>query len=364
MMLARRPGRPARPSGPVQLGLPLEYPAEYPAEPPVPAGGPGGDDPWAALPFRYDRGVLLHEAELWLDPHARRPIAYVSHGHSDHCLPHGHALATPATAAFYRLRTRRTAVTEVPFHRPHRIKGWTIELFPAGHILGASQVMVVGPDGCRLVYTGDFKLRPAPCQEPAEVRRCDVLVMECTFGHPHYRFPPLEEVVHQLRDFVERCFARGVTPVVCGYILGKGQEALCLLTRAGYRVAVHESIHRVAKVYEAQGVDLGEYELLSLASVPALQGKVVLCPPHLRKTVTAPLGPCRTVMLSGWAVDPRARYRYGVDEMIGLSDHADFGELMEYVEGAGARRVYTVHGDGAFAAYLRQRGVEAYHLLT
>ena len=25
------------------------------------------------------------------------PVAYVSHGHSDHCLPHGHALATPAT---------------------------------------------------------------------------------------------------------------------------------------------------------------------------------------------------------------------------------------------------------------------------
>src|SRR5262249_25301714 len=155
-----------------------------------------------------------------------------------------------------------------------------------------------------------------------EVRECDVLVMECTFGHPHYRFPALADVEGQLCAFVERCFARGLTPVVCGYILGKGQEALCLLTRAGYRVAVHESIYRVAGVYEAQGVDRGPYEPLSLASVPALRGAVVLCPPHLKRAVTAPLGPCRTVMLSGWAVDPRAKYRYGVDEMIGLSDHA------------------------------------------
>ncbi|MGH2356215.1 MAG: MBL fold metallo-hydrolase RNA specificity domain-containing protein [Chloroflexota bacterium] len=314
------------------------------------------------LPFRYDKGVQLHGAELWLDPHSRRPLAYVSHGHSDHCRPHGHALATPATAAFYRQRTRRTAVTEVPFHQPHQIKDWSIELFPAGHVLGASQVMVTSPDGRRLVYTGDFKLRPAPCLDAAEVRECDVLVMECTFGHPRYRFPSLAAVEQQLQDFVSRCFERDLTPVVCGYVLGKGQEALCLLTRAGYRVAVHESIYRIAKLYEAQGVDLGQYELLSLASVPALKGQVVLCPPHLKKAVTAPLGPCRTAMLSGWAIDPRARYRYGVDEMIGLSDHADFEELLEYVERARPRVVYTLHGDAAFAAHLRQRGVEAYHL--
>jgi Cft2 family RNA processing exonuclease len=107
---------------------------------------------------------------------------------------------------------------------------------------------------------------------------------------------------------------------------------------------------------------LGQYELLSLASVERLKGKVVLCPPHLKKTVTPPLGRCRTAMLSGWAIDPRARYRYGVDEMIGLSDHADFGELMEYVARARPKVVYTVHGDNTFSGYLRREGIEAYHL--
>src|SRR5207249_11320717 len=84
------------------------------------------------LPFRYERGVHLLEAGLWLDPHSRRPVAYVSHGHSDHCLPHGHALATPATAEFYRLRTKRLGVTELPFYQVHTVKDGTIELFPAG----------------------------------------------------------------------------------------------------------------------------------------------------------------------------------------------------------------------------------------
>jgi Cft2 family RNA processing exonuclease len=305
-----------------------------------------------SLPFHYEKGLHLSDADLWLDPHGRRQVAYVSHGHSDHCLPHKHAVATPATAEFYRLRTKREVVTELPFHQRHRIGDREIELFPAGHILGASQVLVTGTDGRRLVYTGDFKLRPAPCLDEAEVRECDVLVMECTFGHSRYRFPSMREIDQQLRRFVDRCFEQDVIPVVMGYVLGKSQEALCLLARAGYQVAVHESIARVAEVYERQGVSFGSYETLNLASVEALRGKVVLCPPHLRKTVTAPLTRYRTVMLSGWAVDPSARYRYGVSEMIALSDHADFIELCEYVERAKPKVVYTVHGDSGFSKHL------------
>lgn len=318
--------------------------------------------PLDLLPFHYERGVRLREMDLWLDPHNRRPVAYVSHGHSDHCLPHGHAVATPATAEFYRLRTRRTSVTEIPFHQPYRYKDQVIELFPAGHVLGASQVFAVNSDGRRFVYTGDFKLRQAPCLDAAEIRECDVLVMECTFGQPRYRFPCVEDIDAQLRAFVDRCFEQDRIPVVCGYILGKGQEALCLLTRAGYRVAVQESIYKVAKVYEQQGVSFGTYEPLNLASVEGLKGKVVLCPPHLRKAVTAPLPRTRSVMLTGWAIDPSARYRYGVDEMIALSDHADFTELLEYVERARPRVVYTLHGENSFAGYLRKQGIEAYHL--
>jgi Cft2 family RNA processing exonuclease len=229
-------------------------------------------------------------------------------------------------------------------------------------VLGASQVSVVTSDGRRLVYTGDFKLRQAPCLDVAEVRPCDVLVMECTFGHPRYRFPTIEEVDAQLRAFVDRCFEQDLIPIVMGYVLGKGQEALCLLTRAGYRVAVHESIARTARVYEQHGVAFGTYETLNLASVESVRGSVVLCPPHLRREVTAPLTRYRSVMLTGWAIDPSARYRYGVHEMIALSDHADFPELMEYVERAAPKVVYTVHGGPGFASHLRARGIEAYHL--
>ena len=40
--------------------------------------------------------------------------------------------------------------------------------------------------------------RCAAVAEPAERVRCDVLVLEATFGHPRYRFPPRAEVLGQI----------------------------------------------------------------------------------------------------------------------------------------------------------------------
>jgi Cft2 family RNA processing exonuclease len=46
-----------------------------------------------------------------------------------------------------------------------------------------------------------------------------------------------------------------------------------------------------------------------------------------------------------------------------LSDHADFPDLMRFVEAVKPERVYTLHGFAAeFARHLRRRGVQAYAL--
>ena len=68
-------------------------------------------------------------------------------------------------------------------------------------------------------------------------------------------------------------------------------------------------------------------------------------------------------MISGWAVDPNAIYRYQVDAAFPLSDHADYTDLLRYVELVQPQRVLTLHGFAAeFARDLRERGVEAWAL--
>ena len=50
----------------------------------------------------------------------------------------------------------------------------------------------------------------------------------------------------------------------------------------------------------------------------------------------------RVAMISGWAVDPNAIYRYQVDAAFPLSDHADYADLLRYVELVQPARVFTL----------------------
>ena len=54
------------------------------------------------------------------------------------------------------------------------------------------------------------------------------------------------------------------------------------------------------------------------------------------------------IAVTGWAVDPRAKYRFGVDHAMPLSDHADYDELFEAVARVEPRVVYCTHGPEEF----------------
>ena len=71
----------------------------------------------------------------------------------------------------------------------------------------------------------------------------------------------------------------------------------------------------------------------------------------------------RVAMITGWGLDENAVYRYGCDSVFPLSDHADYGELMEMVDLVKPKRVYTLHGYAdEFALDLRRRGIDAWSL--
>src|SRR5438552_9665189 len=95
-----------------------------------------------------------------------------------------------------------------------------------------------------------------------------------------------------------------------------------------------------------------------------LAGKVLICPPSAnRSRMLEKIPRKRVAMISGWAVEPNAIYRYQVDAAFPLSDHADYDDLLRYVELVGPKRVLTLHGFAAeFARDLRERGIEAWAL--
>ena len=76
----------------------------------------------------------------------------------------------------------------------------------------------------------------------------------------------------------------------------------------------------------------------------------------------ANLGRTVSIAPTGWAVDPRTKYRWGVDHAIPLSDHADFDQLVETVRRVNPREVHCTHGPVEFVDHLRDLGFNAFPL--
>jgi putative mRNA 3-end processing factor len=315
-------------------------------------------------PIEIERGELrVSGSSLHLDARRRVPCAFVSHAHGDHIGRHDRTIATAPTLALMRHRLgepKRRATEALPaaFRSPFGLGELTLELFAAGHVLGSAQIRVTGRNGVALGYTGDLCTEATHAAEAAEVMPCDVLVIESTFGHPRYVFPPKEEVLRAVRAFVDETLSDGKTPVLLGYALGKAQEILKALSDAGYRCAAHPVVHAVNKVYEAHGVALPNVRALPPEGPEA--GEVVVAPPHLaRSPALRGVRRLRTAMLTGWAVDG-GRFFRGADAAFPLSDHADFPSLVRYAKATGASRVFTVHGHAdVLAAALRKEGLRA-----
>jgi DNA ligase-1 len=309
---------------------------------------------------QYERGVYLPAQDLWLDPWDAKPFAFVSHAHSDHIAPHQEIIVSERTARLMQARLPGERNEHVlPFGEMRTVRDVDLMLLPAGHIFGSAQIFLQTDDS--LLYTGDFKLRHGKSAEPAEWRQADTLIMETTYGLPRYRLPPTEQVIDQIVAFCRETIEEGEVPVLLGYSLGKAQEILCALDGARLTPMLHGSVFQMTRIYEKFGQTFCKYVRYNANDVA---GKVLICPPSAnRSRMLEKIPRKRVAMISGWAVEPNAIYRYQVDAAFPLSDHADYDDLLRYVDLVQPKRVLTLHGFAAqFAQDLRDRGLEAWAL--
>ncbi len=312
---------------------------------------------------RFNQGVYLPQLDWWLDAHRPAARSFVSHAHFDHLATHREILCSELTSRLMRARLPGQRLEHVlPFGQTEPLTAdTTVTLHPAGHILGSAQCLLDHSERGRLLYTGDFKLRRGRSAEACETPRADVLIMETTYGRSHYVMPPTAEVLARITAFCREALEDQAVPVLFGYSLGKSQELLSSLSEAGLPVMLHPQAARLTAIYEEAGVAFPPYRTFDPAEAA---GHVVISPPQgpnsafLRK-----LPRRRTAAITGWALDPGVTFRYQCDAAFPLSDHADYADLLRFVEAVQPRQVLTLHGFAAdFARTLRDRGVEAWAL--
>jgi Cft2 family RNA processing exonuclease len=305
----------------------------------------------------WDRGIWLVGHDFWLDPLTVRDLAFVSHAHTDHTRRHRSALMTEATHLLLTPERRPHASRLLALGEVCQVGEATVVLHDAGHMLGSAQILVEH-EGSRLLYTGDLKLRHGGGRPDTGIPPADVIVLESTYGRPHFRFPDADAVTDQIATWCRRAQRAGATPVLLANAVGKAQELMLALAPHGFRFALEERCVPFARAYEVAGIALPEW--VPLAGEP--DDRVVVAPPTGKDAIRA-LSRYRTALVSGWALDASFWRVFGADLAFPFSDHCDFDELLEVVRRSGAEKVYTVHGFPVdFAKQLRKRGVRAHAL--
>lgn len=296
--------------------------------------------------FELDRRIVADARS------AAGDVNVVSHAHADHTFRSAPetVVCSAETAAIAAARTG------VDFDYVESAPG--IELVPAGHVVGSRAALVEGDDGTRYCYTGDFSTRDRLYLEGFDPGRvdADVLVVETTYGHPRYRFPPQDALEREIRDWFRENDDRPL--FLFGYSLGRAQKLQRLALEATDReILVSGSIREVNLAIEA-ATDLSfPARTYDRGELVALSDELVVVPPNQARSDWVDAAVEQTGALragfSGWAVDDAFLYRGGYDVTFPLTDHCDFPELVDAVRTIDPEVVYTHHGfDETFADYL------------
>lgn len=291
----------------------------------------------------YDEGIHLGGTDLWFDAKKKVNLSFISNANIPSVPHHDRIIATPETLKLIEGRTKNSIVLSCPYNRPFTIGKTKIELIPSGYSLGSSQIVAEIKDK-RVVYTGDLKVRYSATSKFIEIRRCDVLIMKCRYGHPKFHFPPDEEVSEKIYEFIKESFYFNYVPVVFIDVFGKAQDLIHYLGNRNLKMSIHRSIYKYLEPYSGFGFEFKNAERFKSSDI---KRKVLIFPIHRRTTKNIEkIEKKRTCVVTGLAVDNQnvIKSTFKVDSAFAMSNHAGYDELVQYVEIVKPKEVYLIEG--------------------
>ncbi|MDH7508256.1 MAG: MBL fold metallo-hydrolase [Methanomassiliicoccales archaeon] len=285
--------------------------------------------------IKIKNGIEIYsDGQYYFDPTRLGPsgIYCISHAHVDH-LPKEircpTAICTHLTANIAKKRLGREIM---PVTCPQ------IRILNSGHVPGASMFLLENKH--RILYTGDFNTRTRFGLNGATPVQTDAMVVESTYGDPRFIFPKTEEVVGEIRDWTEDSIRRGFSVIFFAQPLGKAQELISILS--DQQIYVHNTISDLTHFVLDTPVHYSR-----LSNVPPSRPSIQIYP--MRYFDSTFMGhrqvdQLKTAVVTGMAVDKAFRKSIKVDEAFPLSDHADFEELIDFINRCNPCIVLTHHG--------------------
>ena len=308
-------------------------------------------------------GLFCEAGDFYVDPWTPVQRAVITHAHSDHAR-WGSKRYLAADTNRYILPTRLGREADIqflPLGQPQRIGSVNVRFVPAGHILGSAQV-VIESRGEVVVVSGDYKRQSDPTCQPFEPVRCHTFVTESTFGLPIYHWPDSKTVFQEINTWWRQNQNQGKASVLLAYALGKAQRLLAGIDASIGPIYTHGAVEKLNAAYRDSGVVLPETTHVGkLDNETDFSRSLIVAPPA---TLGTPwirrFGNISTAMASGWMQIRGARRRRSMDRGFILSDHVDWGRLLQSIQETGAEHIWVTHGyRDVVVRYLQEQGQNA-----
>jgi len=308
-----------------------------------------------------EKGIYCEKAGVYLDPWKPVDKAIITHGHADHSrFGHKQYITHLANIPIIKHRLGNISVSGKNWGETFVINNVKFCFYPAGHIIGSSQVRVAH-QGEVWVFSGDYKTEDDELCTPFEAVKCHTFITECTFGLPAFKWLPQKEVFSDINQWWSDNEAEGKTSVLFGYSLGKAQRLLKHLDLSTGKVYTHAAIENMNEVIRPMVPLPPTTRITKETTKKELKGHLVLAPPSAQGTSwLRKMAPYETASASGWMAFRGARRRRAVDKGFVLSDHCDWPGLMGSIEATGASKIICTHGySDIFSRFLREEGYDA-----
>ena len=292
--------------------------------------------------------VNTSELTLALDPSKIRRIpkkarVFVSHAHGDHTggfRYEGIKQSTRETRDIHHALHNHRIVDfrALKINEKLKVDGSEIKTLDAGHMLGSAQFLINTPYSS-ILYTGDINCIDTLTTRAAEPEHCDLLVIEATYGSPHYRFPSRETVYAQMVEWAVETIKTGRIPCLHVYAAGKAQEVIRLFNVYTHLpVVVNPRLDGVNEAHRKGGVSL-EWHSASSHDGKTILDKdpcVYITTPNDRSHIGRRFA---RAYATGWALSLG-----GSVTAFPLSSHADFDQLVSFVKACDPEQVYVFTG--------------------
>jgi hypothetical protein len=308
----------------------------------------------AIAPVSWRDGVHLTDTSIWCDARRRRDVCFVSSADRVGRTGHGQLIGTPLTLALLGIADGNLAV---PLRQRFTLGTLRLELIASGRGPGAA-ALFVDPQtkGKKVLYAGPVRPYDGTRVTAADVRACDVLVVDAPFGATKRKFPALDGVIDKTLVWVRQQLAAARRPVLLVDTALDGLEVASVLAAEGFALAGAKPIRdAAARMGTTSGQSVLRKKTTNGTSGRSAKNVPAIAPPsrELRPTIwldahrDAPAivtdHPHATALISGRPLGDATEIAFA------WPSAADRPSLLAWIEGTKAKEIFVT---GACAAQI------------